>query len=1792
MGNSEDELFFDGIRYLSAADAAASSGLHRDYVARLAREGKIRAKRIGKSWYVNKASFEEFLVRQEYEHAKRRKELMHDRRREYIRASRIAHGKEATLSFSKDVLTSLSSTTTETKEKAKSLVRTGTYNVQRALAIAASRAQAHAGVPVSHFAAFHVPHPVTEFAHKAVALITAFVLIFGAYSLVDARYARFALETMRHSTERIMQTGTYALKGGAVEWARDAASQLAAAATNSGATLDALYGSFTPDADTSFSLFARTWTEALNSLVSDVVLPKLTPFAWNDRARVFVSVGSGSGAATPVTPDSVPVKPVPPKAPTPSGPVTQTVINQPILERVVESVRTVVSGGVSEALLDARLAALNQDITNRMSSLSVAGVYNTNNVYNTVSSALRIEELTDLILHTPAIDGGSITGATITGGSVTATDFSGVLSVAKGGTGTSTYTAGDLLYADAVNSLGRLGIGSNGQVLKISSGTLAWGTDNSGGGGGSGAWSTTTDDLAIYPTDPNDVVIIGASATTTTGNILEVNGSSLLRNSVVTYGLLTAPRFTATSSVASVFPYASSTALSVSGTGYFGTASTTNLTISSLASGSLLKTTTGGSVIAAVAGTDYVAGVTGDWTGTFDGLEGATYLASSFSTTSADYWRGLTNFFSTTSAIFFADASTTIPKTYASNTFTGAQSFIGGLTSSALTLTGLNGPLDARSGVVGATTSIGVLYGGTGLTSAPSYGNILVGNSSSGYTLTATSSLGLLGSNQMNWQVAFGALTPTTTLGILVTASTTIGNGSQTGGLTISGGATTTGNSVLQGTLALTGAATLSSTLDVTGKTTLGNASTTNLTATYASSTSAFFGNLSIATLTGVLRAAAGVVSTGLVNLASEVSGILQVANGGTGWAAIEAGTIPYGNGSSALATTTAGTGGQVLALLNGVPTWTATTTLSTITGTLTVDKGGTGATTLAGGQVLFGNGTGPIGTVATGTVSAGTGIALDNATRSVLGGALQISFSAPASSALSIPYASTTMLTATTASTTGLYISGISGSLLKTNANGQVAAATAGTDYLTSGTIFSYPFINLNSFATGTAATTTSILTQGVFFASSTIAASQFPYASTTAITATTASSTNLIISSTGGTGTRCLQVGADGTVSANASACGTGSGADPFLHQSTFGEVASATTTPFWFQSGANLYASSTVRFGNAGISPFFFNSAVGNLGLGTTSPFATLQIATSTGKNLVLSDSGAGANLKHWLFSSQGGNLYIGTTTDVFGTSTPAAVSISNAGVLTLASALGETSGGTGENTYVSGDVLYADAVNSLARLPKSTDGLVLKLVSGLPAWSADNTSGGSEGLFATTTDSLALHPSVTSRVLLLGTNATSTTGNILEVLGSSLFRNSVVAYGTITGPRFVATTTVASDLPYASTTAVTATTASTTSLYISGISGSLLKTNADGQVAAAVAGTDYLTSSTIFGFPFTPTLFGSTQANATSTLIGFTQGIYALASSTIGNGTQAGGLYIAGGATTTGTLTLTSLTNALLKTNALGQVVAAVLGTDYQTFGYLFPNNATTTLLAFNGGLTTTNATATNLFAANILASVAHFGATATSTFTANGSLGVASSTPWGRLAVNPAGGDSNQFVVGSSTQTSFVINPSGYVGIGTTSPYGLLSLFAASTSNALSLFNISSTTSNFATTTLFSIGNTGSTTASNGFNISDGCFAIDSTCLSLATITGTLGVAGGGTGATSLSGGQVLFGNGTGAVGTVATGTVSAGTAIALDSSSRSVLGGNLQISFSAPSNSALSIPYASTTMVSATTASS
>ena len=63
--------------------------------------------------------------------------------------------------------------------------------------------------------------------------------------------------------------------------------------------------------------------------------------------------------------------------------------------------------------------------------------------------------------------------------------------------------------------------------------------------------------------------------------------------------------------------------------------------------------------------------------------------------------------------------------------------------------------------------------------------------------------------------------------------------------------------------------------------------------------------------------------------------------------------------------------------------------------------------------------------------------------------------------------------------------------------------------------------------------------------------------------------------------------------------------------------------------------------------------------------------------------------------------------------------------NLNSLTLVTPLAETSGGTGTNTYTTGDILYASAANTLSKLTAGSDTQVLTLAAGVPSWATPTT-----------------------------------------------------------------------------------------------------------------------------------------------------------------------------------------------------------------------------------------------------------------------------------------------------------------------------------------------------------------------------------------------------------------------------------------------------------------------------------
>jgi len=79
-------------------------------------------------------------------------------------------------------------------------------------------------------------------------------------------------------------------------------------------------------------------------------------------------------------------------------------------------------------------------------------------------------------LGTPA--SGILTNAT---GLPLTTGTTGTLATTNGGTGLTTYTTGDVVYASASNTLAKLGIGTSGQTLSVSSGGIVeWTTPSAG----------------------------------------------------------------------------------------------------------------------------------------------------------------------------------------------------------------------------------------------------------------------------------------------------------------------------------------------------------------------------------------------------------------------------------------------------------------------------------------------------------------------------------------------------------------------------------------------------------------------------------------------------------------------------------------------------------------------------------------------------------------------------------------------------------------------------------------------------------------------------------------------------------------------------------------------------------------------------------------------------------------------------------------------------------------------------------------------------------------------------------------------------------------------------------------------------------------------------------------------------------------------------------------------------------------------------------------------------------------
>jgi hypothetical protein len=977
------------------------------------------------------------------------------------------------------------------------------------------------------------------------------------------------------------------------------------------------------------------------------------------------------------------------------------------------------------------------------STFTITGTYATQrfNLFGqpTISAA------SGLSISTEA-DTFNIAGAPISSGSATIAK-SVALKISAGTSLASGVTSGYGLYVDAPTGAtnnysgvflgGNLGIGTSspGAMLSVhgsglfSSNLFVGGTITSTSTSASTFPYASTTALTASGNGYFGGLAIGA--TSTPGALLSVQGSGIFSSNLFVGGTITS-----TSSSASTFPYASTTMVTAT------TASTTNLWISGIASGSLLKASTGGQIIAAVGGTDF-----SNFAFPFTPSTSFAGVANSTSTTLL-----LTNGLSASSTIRFGNNAVS------GFTFDSTTGNLGlGTTTTASKLSVLGTYGDSASTLFNISSSTSA----TGLTSSSIFAALLNGNVGVG-TSSPFAKFSVQGANG--------------TTGAAPTALAVYGG---TGG----GEGNTGGNLLLVGGSG-------SSSSDATGGT------------------------------GGAISIIGGVGADGVG--ANGIGGSVYLVGGSSN-----------------------GTVGNVLM---GI---TAEGTIRGKVGIATSTPGRTFAIGGVGGMYNGGN-----------FFNAGT-------------------ITSTSTSASTFPYASTTALTASgNGYFGGLAIGATStpGALLSVQGSGLFSS---------------------NLFVGGTITSTSS-------------SASTFPYASTTMISAATASTTSLIVSSAGGTA-GCATFSAIGLISNTGVACGSGSSSVfPFTPTFNFGANTNATGTTLLLTAG--LQASSTVRFGNAGVSNFIFDSTTGNLGLGVTSPGAKLTVAQSSGSTATAlqftgasldgsSDLTGGFSMTLSHNTSLNRQLVFGPSENI-GNSSSALFRFAFGPSIANLDAVNGTGGsrmplsiGTDTSSVAIGNTVLAYNATLPAKLSVYAEASGVGLeVLGAGSQSGNyfnlTTNGGTAGdIFSVKS---------TGRVGI----ATTTPGLALSVHGTGGIYNGGDFFN---AGRITSTSSSASTFPYASTTAFSASglgtfgnllaTGSTTLQNFTSLNatssslGVLNLTSANCDVKATTGGSLYCgTDSSSSGggtYPFTPTNNFDTITSATSSILLLTGGLQASSTIRFGN-----------------------------------------------------------------------------------------------------------------------------------------------------------------------------------------------------------------------------------------------------------------------------------------------------------------
>ena len=462
-------IFLQNKKYLSAKSAAASVGYTGDYIGKLCRDGEVTCRRFGRSWYVEEESLRAFAVGQQHKREVRKQELAADRRSEY--RGDVPVVKKPSAALASPMFTDSESVYRYTKPTNIAHPVTATL-FRKMLAEKAQGARLGHGMPTPQRI-----DATQTLGSRAAALFMSMALVLGTVAFIDAAHFQTPQRIAQVTHDAVVRT---------IDSAPQTLAQAQAAFDSAVSALDTRSFMVFLEPQTA-SDFAVTQASRLSETVRNMFsyftqerLPELTLVVTGGaRGQVDVSVRSlpsdyRFAEATPEGEVRTPREASSATTQTASvRPITQTIVTNPVIERVIETERVVIESGITIAALEQTENELRQEIVR----LSAANTQDISNNFRSIARTQRIDNLSDVDITNSRITDSFIdaTGLAVAGTAAFDADVSIAGNLTIGGTGSlgSGLTSTNLTYTGAFTTPLSAGVAHvNGSgVLTTATGT-------------------------------------------------------------------------------------------------------------------------------------------------------------------------------------------------------------------------------------------------------------------------------------------------------------------------------------------------------------------------------------------------------------------------------------------------------------------------------------------------------------------------------------------------------------------------------------------------------------------------------------------------------------------------------------------------------------------------------------------------------------------------------------------------------------------------------------------------------------------------------------------------------------------------------------------------------------------------------------------------------------------------------------------------------------------------------------------------------------------------------------------------------------------------------------------------------------------------------------------------------------------------------------------------------------------------------------------------------------------------